>query len=114
MSGAETPRRSGRVDRRDIFDKRMTGRGPDRNERNAVRETIDNRGSGSSGPKSSLVRKKPVDKRGSEVADSSLMTKVKPSISIRSLLVFAPRAVSSGLEERWLRRRVKVKGKREL
>jgi hypothetical protein len=42
-----------------------------------------------------LVRKKPVDKRGSEVADSSLMTKVNPSISIRSLLGFAPRAASS-------------------
>jgi hypothetical protein len=57
-----------------IFDKRMTGRGPDRNRRNAGRGRMSSGGNGSSGPKSPLVLEKLVDKRGSEVADRLLMT----------------------------------------
>ena len=77
-------------------DKRMTGRGPDRDERNARRGRISTGGSGSPGPKSPLVLLKPVDKHGSEVADRLVMTMaVEASISIRSLLGFASRAVSS-------------------
>ena len=57
-------------------------------------------GSGSSGPKSPLALSKSVDKRGSEVADRSVMTMaVEASISIRSLLSIAPRAVSSEIRE---------------
>jgi hypothetical protein len=59
---------------RGVFDKRKTGHSPDRNKRNARRGKMGSGGSGSSGPKSPLVLEKPVDKRGSEVADRLLMT----------------------------------------
>jgi len=73
-----------------FFDKRMTGGSPDTNERNAEGERMGTGGNGSSGPKSPLMFLKPVDKRGSELADRLVMTisQLKALISIREFARF--------------------------
>ena len=60
-----------------IFDKRMTGLGPDRNKRNEITRDNERRRERQFRPEVSIGAQKPVDKRGSEVADSLLMTKVQ-------------------------------------